>query len=68
MMSDYTWTRVHKTIKCGVCKAEIMPTNRMQKFCPECSAKRKKEYDKIYNQKRNQKQINKAFKDAGVML
>lgn len=67
-MTDYTWTRVQKTIKCQICKCDVVTTNRQQKFCIECSAKRKKEYDKLYNANRAKRQINKAFKDAGVML
>lgn len=63
-----TWTKVEKKIKCGVCGIEIMTTNRRQKFCVKCSSERKKEYNKLYDQKRQQKEINKTFEKAGVML
>ena len=45
-----------------------MAKNRQQKYCPECSVEHKKQYNKDYEVKRQQRQINKAFKQAGVML
>ena len=45
-----------------------MAKNRQQKYCPECSVEHKKAYNKEYEKVRQQRQINKAFKNAGVML
>ena len=67
-MVGYSWTTIEKKINCKICKREVMAKNRQQKYCPECSAEHKKQYNKDYEIKRQQRQINKAFKNAGVML
>jgi late competence protein required for DNA uptake (superfamily II DNA/RNA helicase) len=59
-MVEYSWTLTERKIKCQVCKVEIVSTNRMQKYCKECAAQKRIEND--------QKQINRRFKKAGVML
>ena len=67
-MVEAYWIKKETIIKCKECKKEVVSTNRMQKFCVECAAIRKKNRDRTYNQRKQQSQINKAFKDAGVML
>ena len=67
-MVDYTWTTIEKKITCQICKKEVMAKNRQQKYCPECSAAHKKAYNRAYDIKRQQRQINKAFSESGVTL
>lgn len=64
----YTWSTIPKQKKCQLCKKDIFVTNRQQKFCPECSIEHRKAYNKNYNIKRQQKEINKVFKESGVNL
>ena len=67
-MVSTLWSTIEKKIKCKICKKEIMAKNRQQKYCPECSVDHKKQYNKNYEKVRQQRQINKAFKNSGVTL
>lgn len=59
--------RKESIIKCADCGIEVLATHNRTKFCPECSAKKRKGYRLKYMEKRRQERMNKAKSEDGAI-